>query len=115
MTDSAIKYQADYADAYNTKGCVLYIKEDYPDAIIAFQKATELNPNLTMAHKNAGMAYINLKQYDRALPYLEKANELDPNDSQTIYFLAVTSQNTGDTAKAREYFNQVEQMKKNGQ
>jgi tetratricopeptide (TPR) repeat protein len=54
------------------------------DAISDYQKAEELGLKTSILYSNWGYAYYQLKQPDKALTYLEKAIEIDPNNSNSI-------------------------------
>ncbi|MEO1404045.1 MAG: tetratricopeptide repeat protein, partial [Cyanobacteria bacterium J06635_1] len=53
----------------------------YDEAISAYEKAIELDPDDATAHYNLGNTYKALKRYDEAISAYEKAIELDPDDA----------------------------------
>ena len=53
---------------------------------------------------NIGGAYINLKQYQNAIVYLDKAFLRDSTNDENLKFLSLAYLNLGDTAKAMSFF-----------
>lgn len=69
----------DQAEAYAILGNI-YNQLDYmQDAIEAYQKSLELNPDSSRYWTNLGVAYRLTAQYDKAESCYKKALELDPN------------------------------------
>jgi len=58
---------------------ISYFKEGlYDQAIVEFKKAIEIDPNMAVAYMDLGRVYGRLKEYDKAIYYMElslKANE----------------------------------------
>ena len=77
----AIDLKPDYSDAYNYLGFVYFRQGKVNDAIEAYKKALDnllyLNPQ--DAHLNLGVAYLSLKQYQKAKVHLEEAIRLVPD------------------------------------
>ncbi len=106
-------------ELWNVKGQLLEAQGDIDGAIDCFKKAIDMNPNFALAIGNIGRVYYNqgvgkdlelsekitntaefnaakeaevLPLYRKALPYLEKAHQLDPNEHdhmvalRTIYY-----------------------------
>jgi tetratricopeptide (TPR) repeat protein len=67
------------AEDYFNRGVGLYHKEKYEEALKAFEKAIELNPDKESAWNNKGATLSKLERYDEALKAHEKAIELNPN------------------------------------
>jgi tetratricopeptide (TPR) repeat protein len=76
-----------FAGLYNNKGCALAESGRLEEAINAFQKEIDWNPNYEDAYKNIGSAYANLKQYSKALEYFNKALILNPSDAEVIEYI----------------------------
>ncbi len=72
----------DTAVAANNEGFLYNNQEEYNKAIIAFNKAIDLDPSFAPAYNNRGWAYIELGQYEQAIADYDKAIELDPNLSK---------------------------------
>jgi len=74
-------WRAPSATDYLKQGVTLFEEGKYEQAIDEYTKAIELDPNLTDAYYNRGLAYLMTKQYDLALADFNKAIELDPKMS----------------------------------
>ena len=78
--NKAINLNPNYVDAYGDRGASKANIGEYEAAIIDYQKAEELGMNTSILYSNLGYAYYKLKQPYNALPYLEKAIEIDSNN-----------------------------------
>jgi len=82
-------------------GCVRCIGNAYyrmrkpEQALEAFEKAVELDPNDGYTHRNLGGILIGFKRIDDALVHLRKALELMPDDPQSIFGLATALEDVG--------------------
>ncbi|MFT3787139.1 MAG: tetratricopeptide repeat protein [Tepidisphaeraceae bacterium] len=65
---------------------------DEDSAIAGLRKAIAQNPNLRMAQKTLGELYMKRQQYADALPYLQRASELDPYTVSNHYNLGLSLQ-----------------------
>ena len=68
------------------------------EAIIATNQAPQ--DELAINYLNLGKAYRNLKQYDKAIPAIERAAQLTPSDTEIVVFLGDTQVTAGQTAQA---------------
>jgi tetratricopeptide (TPR) repeat protein len=57
-------------------------KQQNQEALEAYDKAIELDPNYVQAYNNKGAALVGLGRYREALEAYDKAIELDPNNVQ---------------------------------
>ncbi len=116
-----------------------YLNKAYDKAIELFQKVISLSPEDYDANLNVGNAYLTMaddlrkslvdketaKQtvaetdvaklkefYKAAIPFLEKAIAVKPENSAVYYNLGVAYINIGDQAKGAEFFNKAEQLRK---
>jgi predicted O-linked N-acetylglucosamine transferase (SPINDLY family) len=97
---------------YNS-GIVLFNNQQYDEAIIHFQKALELNPNLIHAYNYLGNAFQEKKQFDEAIPYYRKAIQINPTDPTAYINLGIAFQNTIQHESAIEYFKAALQINPN--
>jgi len=74
----------------------------HQEATEAFKKYTELTPEDPSGWLNCGLEYMLLKNFEQALPYLERAVKLKPDDPMAQYNLAITYINLNDNYSARE-------------
>jgi len=77
----AIQMNPDSAEAFNSKGNVLYDMKNYEDAIKCFTLSIRINPNYIKAYNNKGNCYFALKHFDNAIKQYNKAISLEPNYS----------------------------------
>jgi tetratricopeptide (TPR) repeat protein len=82
LFERAIRFNPNYAGAYNNRGSTYGNLMNYDAALADFTRALELAPNHAGAYSNRGNAYHNLKDYDAALADFTRALELDPNLAQ---------------------------------
>jgi len=68
------------ANASNlSKGQDAFFKNDYPTAISYFQKELGKKPKSSMLHFFIGQSYMNLKEFNKARTYFEKAVKIKPD------------------------------------
>ena len=73
-------------------------------SIVYLEKARAISPNQTKVYKDLGVAYGMSQQYEKALPVMLKAHQLDANDYQILVNIGVTYKLLGDIKKSNEYF-----------
>jgi tetratricopeptide (TPR) repeat protein len=66
------------ANGWFEEGRAFYNQNNYDDAILAFDKALELDPQYIDAWKGKGSAYLHQQEYYEAILAFDKALELDP-------------------------------------
>ncbi len=66
-------------DSWYDEGNAKIKEGNNEDAIIAYNKATDLDPNHISAWNNKGIALSRLKRYDEAIECYDKILEIDPN------------------------------------
>lgn len=100
--NEALKIDSNNAVAYNLIGMAYRFKfnqtgtQEYKDKEIdSFKKAITLDPKFWVAYKNlaASLYYQNRKK--EAVPYLEKALELQPNDPEKSILLQWINEGRG--------------------
>ena len=116
VVKNAAESDPNNADMWSALGVLYVSQENYNDAISAFQHMVELTPESYIANNNLGIVYIKLgeqvmeevnsraatfsdqAQYDmelmkafeefaKAVPYLEKASQIDPSNLGTVELL----------------------------
>lgn len=83
------------------------LTEDVATKYAIYKSATTIFPSDWRGFNNAGACAMKLGKLDEAKTYLEKANQLNPNNGQINYNLGVLSFWNKDDAAAQEYFNQA--------
>lgn len=80
--EKAIALQPDFAPAYNRLGLAYAILKDYEKAERNFRKVIELAPNVDQGYLNLGLLYELQGQPLRAIPLLEKALSINPENKK---------------------------------
>ncbi|NIP81073.1 MAG: tetratricopeptide repeat protein [Gemmatimonadetes bacterium] len=78
------------AGAHNNLGVVFYQKGLVDEAILAFERALELDPRLEVARRNAELAYRETGQFERRVQRLRQELEANPGDPSIRDALART-------------------------
>jgi predicted O-linked N-acetylglucosamine transferase (SPINDLY family) len=79
LTDKAILFKPDFAQAYDTRGSALHGLQQYHTALGSFDRAILLKPDSAEAYNNRGNPLLQLEQYQTALDSYDKAILLKPN------------------------------------
>jgi len=77
------------------------------EAINAYDKALELNPNDTSAFNNRGFAYSNLGKYRQAILDYDRAIELNPKDADAYYNRGNAYSRLGNSIYANQDFKKA--------
>ena len=73
LMNKAIEIDPDYAEAYLERGALFLTRREIKNSISDFKTALKIDPNYTDAIYNLGYVYFQLKNYDQAKKYFEKA------------------------------------------
>ncbi len=71
--------KSEQAKIFLSDGIAKIYKSEFKEAIIDFDKAIELQPDLFEAYFYRGNAHLNLKELEKAITNYDKAIELNPN------------------------------------
>ncbi len=77
------------AQEYYDTGLDFYGKEMYDEAIGAYEKAIETDPQYVVAYSGLGNAYYSKKMYDEAITAYRRATEINPEYSNAHYNLGL--------------------------
>lgn len=81
LVDGALAMAPDFAESHVSLALFHYMgHRDYEQALPAFQRALELQPNDADARKFSGYVYRRMGQWERSLVEMGRAEELDPRD-----------------------------------
>ena len=81
LVDGALAIAPDLAESHVSLALFHYMgHREYEQALPAFQRALELQPNHADARKFSGYVYRRMGQWERSLVEMAKAEELDPRD-----------------------------------
>ena len=139
MIDQAIANNPQSVDLWFGRGRIFYALKDYDQSIESFKKVVELKPDLFEGNYYLGVFYtikgdelnkvMNEKQYSsqatydanlkvvnevymNALPWLEKAYELKPQDGDTLEFLKSLCFRLRDEPGMMEKYNKYNELYK---
>jgi len=72
---AVLKRQGDKPDAYllNLEGIYFHRKDHVEKALSLYRRAVRMNPGLWTAYYHIGIAYLDLRAYKKALPWLLRA------------------------------------------
>jgi serine/threonine protein kinase/Tfp pilus assembly protein PilF len=79
----------------STEAWVHYYARHYADAIAGCQRTLELHPGFLEAHIGLGLAFKEVREFDRALQELEKARELSGGNPLVLGVLGATLAEAG--------------------
>ena len=86
-------------------------KKDFESALQVLNEILEEEPDNLKALKNAGLCYLNLKDYDNATKTFKKAEELCADDATTLYYLASLAILTDNSKDAIKYSKRVIELR----
>ena len=78
--------------------------EQYDEAIIAFEKALEEDPENMAIERDLGVAYFSKTQFGDAMPHLLKSFIANPKDGRTLFYLGATYELIGDYRHAIDIY-----------
>lgn len=101
----AITLKPDEFRAYSKVGIALWEKDYLEEALVAYHKAVELNPENEFAQNNLGILYLDgLADAEEALEYFEEAIALNPNYTLAYFNAGRASQEMGFINDAANYY-----------
>jgi tetratricopeptide (TPR) repeat protein len=106
----AVTRDPDYETALNNLGCAHLLKGELDFAKGNFKKANAQNPYCKEAYNNLGVAYCTENNWSLAMTHFLAALSQQADFLEPIFNLGVLSQQTGQIAKAKEYFEKYLQL-----
>ncbi|MCK4312086.1 MAG: tetratricopeptide repeat protein, partial [Candidatus Cloacimonetes bacterium] len=88
---------------FNAKGKIHEIKGEYEQAILMYQKESELKPTDASINRQIGRCYRKLKKFKKSKGYLEKTLKIHPFGPNTNYEIALLYNDMGKKEKASEH------------
>lgn len=76
--DKLVQYCPDYAEGYNQRAFVNFLRQDYGPALTDLDRAIELSPNHVAALSGRALTLLGLGRVDDARTALEEALALNP-------------------------------------
>lgn len=106
-TNSAMAFSVEGEMAYN-EGLDFYNSGEYGKALESFKTAIAKDPDFIDAYYNMGALYEFLKSYQSAIAAYSKINQLDPQDTETVYKLAELYYKVNNTERALFYISKIQ-------
>jgi tetratricopeptide (TPR) repeat protein len=106
--EKALALDPSLAEGYFARGLILwtpYKRFPHEQAIQAYKRALELNPNLDEAHHQLGFVYLHIGLLDKGWQEIQKALAINPGNTLARYRLGVIDMCRGKYAEAFEIFN----------
>src|SRR6185503_6150256 len=72
------------------------------EAVLSYEAALKINPQLWEAETNLGMLLMNQQRFEQALPHFQKASELNLKNFQAAFFAAKALESLGRWKEAAE-------------
>ena len=91
----------------NNLGAAYMNQQLFEKGLKSFQQASAIDPKLTIAHLNEGIAFLNLQKIDEAKAALQAVLKQHPKNPTAWYNLGLLAKNTGDAQAAIDAFNHV--------
>lgn len=85
------------AESWYRQGNEFMMKEKNEDALAAYERATDLDPNNIGAWNNKGIALFRLRRYQDAIDCYDKALALNPDHANAWYNKAKALRGLGQT------------------
>ncbi len=119
--DKAIKIHPTYRNAYLLLGNAQNYLKNYDKSITAYEQCLKVDPTYQEAKNNLGMTYRDAGKYKgehdhdalKAIPYLEKAYQILPKDTEVLRLLGVANGVSGNNQKALEWFTKSVEVSPN--
>jgi superkiller protein 3 len=109
----AISVEPENYFSYAKAGLALWEKDYMEEAIVAFHKSIEINPNFEIAQNNLGVVYLDgIGDTKASIEYFKNAIEINPNYTLAYFNLGRAYQIMGDKALAAEYYQMTLDLNK---
>jgi len=110
----AVEIDKDLAEAHSSLGLLrVYYDHDWAAAEREFNRALELNPDLTLAHQRYGTYLKLMGRFDESLAHYKQALELDPFSLQININLATIHYLKGDPETAITHLKKTLELEPN--
>jgi len=106
--EKALALDPNLAEGYLARGLILwtpYKRFPHEQAIQAYKRALELNPNLDDAHHQLGFVYLHIGLLDKGWQEIQKALAINPGNSLARYRLGVIDMCRGKYEEAFQIFH----------
>ena len=100
---NAISLAPDSIEAHRARGYILYITNNYEEAVAEYKKAINLNANIPDLHIDLGVTYRALGLIDEAVQEYTLANTLNPTDTRPDLYASRALASVGSYGLATQY------------
>lgn len=98
-------------ETYNFEGTSLFKLKKYEEACSAFETGIQKDSNSFSMYLNYGNALAMSNRDKEAIKAFEKSYNLNAiNNSQALYFIAITYNKMGDTTNANKYYREFKKL-----
>jgi tetratricopeptide (TPR) repeat protein len=105
--DLALQLDDHDEDVQRNYGYMLEFQGDYTGAIVAYERALEIHPNLAYIHVAIGRNYRALGDYDAAARSFQRATEINPSDAEAFDQLGWTYYGLEEYEQAETYLQKA--------
>ncbi|WP_341216074.1 tetratricopeptide repeat protein [uncultured Wocania sp.] len=84
-----------------------YVRQQYENAIIWFEKLLELGESSEFIHEKLSLCYVQLYEYKKAITHRKLALQFNPNDATAIYVVGTYYEKLDDFRSAEEYISKA--------
>jgi superkiller protein 3 len=98
------------ANSWNLLGSAFFKTENYQDAIKAFNKSIELQPDDEQVLINLGSVYGTIGNFEKAIQCMSKALEINPYNQRAMQYLSMIYGEIGDRKNADLYLDKMNRL-----
>jgi len=99
--DEALRSDPDYVEAWNDKGSAHFQSQDFDAALTCFDKARALDEHEPLVWRYRGDTLRQLERYAEAIDSYDTALKLNPEDVDSLIYMALAHYFSGDPGRAR--------------
>jgi superkiller protein 3 len=109
----AVTLNTDDERGYSKLGVALWEKDYLEEALVAYHKAVEINPENAYSQNNLGILYLDgLEDAEESLEYFEAAIALNPNYTLAYFNAGRAYQAMSENTRAAEYYQMALDLNK---
>lgn len=102
ILDSQLEMTSPMPDAHYLRAQLAFLDKDIPKAIAHLERACTLAPNLFEAVNQLIHSYLELNQWDQAIPWINQLIGRNPGDAEQHFRLSMAYEGVGNIDKAIE-------------
>ncbi len=101
---TVLSFKPDDLDAHTKIAAIQVEQRNYSSAASTFEKIIALDPSLDSAYQGLGDVYLKMRKWKEAIPPLTKAAELNSQNTQAFYLIAIAHQELREFEKAADAY-----------